>query len=92
MLIGGIGDRIGCTLGSFSRCDAVLSSGTCTWPAFTGVVTLVVLTGGAVEAGSRVTRRQGRLAVSACEGCVRAVTAVAETKIMSLVIEFLPLQ
>lgn len=69
-------------------CDAVLNSETCTWPAHTGVVTVVVLTGGAVEAGCRVTRRQRRLAVRACEGCVRAVTAVAETKKMSLNMDF----
>lgn len=51
-----------------------------TWPAFAGVVTLVVLTDGAVEAGFCVARRQRRLAVCAREGCVGAVTAVAEAK------------
>lgn len=54
-------------------------SALCTWPACTGVVTLAFLTDGAVEAGFRVAWRQRRLTVSAGEGCVRAVTAVAET-------------
>lgn len=46
------------------------------WPAFTAVVTLIVLTDGVVEAGFRVARRLRRLTVSASEGCVRAVAAV----------------
>lgn len=47
----------------------------CTWPAFTGVVTLFVLTDGAVEAGFGVTWWYWGLTVSASEGCLRAVTA-----------------
>lgn len=48
-----------------------------TWPALAGVVPLVVLADGTVEAGLREARWQRCVTVSAGEGCVRAVTAVA---------------